>query len=145
MTRWLNGSIPGPALATAEERRNIEVIGGDLRRSALGRRRRDDLHRRLVVSLEQHIFYGLLSGTDRRRGAGATGQADLLSLDPGCDHGDLYGVFHGFIVNGAEDDVGIFGGDPLNDRRSLMDLMEREFARTRNVEQDSLRPVDRGI
>ena len=48
-------------------------------------------------------------------------------------------------MNGAKDDVGIFGGDPLHDRRSLVDLMEREFARTRNVQQDSLRPVDRGI
>jgi hypothetical protein len=64
-------------------------------------------------------------------------------LESRGDYGDLHGIFHLVVLHGAENDVGVFVGGFLDDRRSFVDFLQREAGAAGNVDQDALRALDR--
>src|SRR3989454_4648876 len=63
-------------------------------------------------------------------------------LEAGGDDGDLHGVLHVVVLDGAEDDVGIFMRGLLNDAGGFVDFMQRKAGAAGNVDEDALRALD---
>ena len=61
------------------------------------------------------------------------------------DHGDLDRSGHPVVVDAAELDLGLRVGGLLNDRRRLVDLVERQVRPSRDVDQNAARAFDRRV
>src|SRR5258708_3071252 len=62
-------------------------------------------------------------------------------LEAGGDDGDLYGVLHVVVLDGAEDDVGIFVRSFLDDTRSFVDFVQGKAGAAGNVDEDAFRAL----
>jgi hypothetical protein len=66
-------------------------------------------------------------------------------LETGGDYGDFEGVFHVVVLDGAENDVGVFVGGFLDDGTGFVDFVERETGAAGDVDENALRALDRII
>ncbi len=74
---------------------------------------------------------------------GAAVDVFLVGFLEACgDDGDFYGVFHRFVLHGAEDDVGIFVGGLLDDGRGFMNFVQGEAGAAADVDEDALSALD---
>ncbi len=63
-------------------------------------------------------------------------------VEAGGDDGDFHLVLHPRVDDRAEDDVGLFVGRFLDDRRRLVHFEEGHVRAAGNVDQDALGPFD---
>src|SRR5262249_58078240 len=107
---------------SAQERRYVDVLVGDLQRGALA-----------LVDPRAAI---------PARAALATGAAPGTVVKAGADHRYAHVVGHALVDHRAEDDVGVRVGRVLDDLRGVVDLEQAEILPAGDVQQDARRPVD---
>ena len=61
------------------------------------------------------------------------------------DHGHAYLLAHRLVDHGPEDDVRVFVGFLLNERRRLVDLVKTQTRTTGDVDQDTACTLDRDV
>src|SRR3954462_378447 len=113
-----------PRSAVAQERRDVDLVVGDLERRALDAR---------AAIPAAGAVAGLLA-----RGA----RPGAAVVEAGGDHRHADLVAHVLVDDGAEDDVRRRVGRALDDLRRLVDLEQADVAAARDVQQDAGRALD---
>ncbi len=127
----------------AEERRDIEVVRGDIVADIANvlLYLMDNVGQRLLLRNGSFKFAAGFPrfGQERR----LLRDVFLVGFLETCgDDRDFYGVLHRVVHDRAEDDVGVFMRGFLDDRRGFVDFVQRQAGAAGNVDENALSALD---